>query len=146
MKMFEYKGSGLDGIFLKNGFSLVESPYGKGVVIEDMEGLHKAIAADIIRQKTPMTGHQFRFLRKEQDLVQAELAALLRVDVQTVARWEKLGSEAVPGPADFSMRAFYSAFCHILNGPFEVLPGAEPDESAVFAIGEDHRWGEAIAA
>lgn len=144
--MFEYTGSGLDGIFLKNGFSIVDTPYGQGVTIENMDGLHRAIAADIIRQKTPMTGHQFRFLRKEQDLVQAELAGMLRIDVQTIARWEKLGAEAVPGPADFAMRAFYSAFCHLLNGPFEVSPSAKPDEGAVFALGEDHKWSEAEAA
>ena len=144
--MFEYAGSGLDGIFLKNGYSLVDTPFGPGVTIENMEDLHRAIAADIIRQKTPMTGHQFRFLRKEQDLVQAELAGMLRIDTQTIARWEKLGSSAIPGPADFAMRAFYSAFCHIMNGPFEVPTSAQPDEGAVFALGEDHKWVEAEAA
>lgn len=144
--MFEYTGSGLDGIFLRNGYTLVESPFGEGVAIDDLEGLHKAIAVDIIRQKTPMTGHQFRFLRKEQDLVQAELAALLRVDTQTIARWEKLGPEAVPGPSDFAMRAFYSAFCHIQNGPFDVPSSARPEEGAVFVYGEDHKWTEALAA
>lgn len=143
--MFEYTGSGLDGIFLKNGYKIVNSAYGQGVTIEDLEGLHKAIAADILSQKTPMTGHQFRFLRKEQDLVQAELAAMLRVDVQTIANWEKKGKEAVPGPSDFAMRAFYSAFCHIQNGPFEVPTTAEPDEGAVFVL-SDHKWSEALAA
>lgn len=144
--MFEYTGSGLEGIFLKNGYTFVESPYGKGVTIEDLEGLHRAISADIIRQHSPMTGHQFRFLRKEQGLVQAELAALLRVDVQTVARWEKLGAEAIPGPSDFAMRAFYSAFCHIQHGPFDVPPSAKPDEGAVFAFSDDHEWVESVAA
>ncbi|GAB7532790.1 hypothetical protein PS3A_52060 [Pseudomonas sp. 3A(2025)] len=144
--MFEYTGSGLDGIFLKNGYTLVESDFGPGVAIQDVEGLHRAIAADIVRQKTPMTGHQFRFLRKEQDLVQSELAAMLRIDVQTIARWEKLGTQAVPGPADFAMRAFYSALRHIQNGPFEVPPCAAPDESAVFAFTEDQRWTEVLAA
>lgn len=144
--MYEYTGSGLEGIFLKNGYRIVESAYGQGVAIEDIENLHRAIAADILRQKNPMTGHQFRFLRKEQDLVQAELAAMLRVDVQTIANWEKKGAEAVPGPSDFAMRAFYSAFCQIQNGPFEFPSQARPDEGAVFVLGENHEWSEAIAA
>ena len=143
--MFAYTGSGLDGIFLKNGYTFVETPYGKGVSIDDIEGLHLAIATDIIKQKTPMTGHQFRFLRKEQDLVQSELAALLRIDVQTIANWEKKAACAVPGPADFAMRAFYAAFRHIQNGPFEMQPNAEPDESAVFMLA-DNKWAQAKAA
>ena len=143
--MFEYTGSGLDGIFLKNGYTLVETEYGQGVSIDNLEGLHKAIAADILRQKTPMTGHQYRFLRKEQDLVQAEIAAMLRVDVQTIANWEKKGADAVPGPADFAMRAFYSAFCQVQNSPFEVPPSAKPEEGAVFALSDNH-WTEVKAA
>lgn len=143
--MYEYKASGLDGIFLKNGYSLVETAYGGGVAIDDLDGLHMAIAADIIRQQTPMTGHQFRFLRKEQDLVQSELAAMLRIDVQTVANWEKKGVDAVPGPADFAMRAFYAAFRHIQNGPFEIAPNAAPVEGAVFMI-NNSQWTETKAA
>jgi DNA-binding transcriptional regulator YiaG len=140
--MYEYTGSGLDGIYLKNGYAIIETPYGEGVAIDDLEGLHLAIAMDIIKQKTPMTGHQFLFLRKEQDLVQSELAALLRIDVQTVANWEKKGAEAVPGPADFAMRAFYAAFRHIQNGPFE-LPqqNLAPDEGAVFML-YNRKWAE----
>jgi len=42
--MFEYTGSGLEGIYLKNGYTIVESSYGQGVKIEDLEGLHRAIA------------------------------------------------------------------------------------------------------
>ena len=44
--MFEYTGSGLNGIFLKNGYTLVESDFGPGVAIQDVEGLHRAIAAE----------------------------------------------------------------------------------------------------
>ena len=143
--MFEYTGSGLNSIFLKNGYTLVETPYGMGVTIDDIEGLHLAIATDIIKQRSPMTGHQFRFLRKEQDLVQSELAALLRIDVQTVANWEKKAAEAVPGPADFAMRAFYAAYRHIQNGPFEAQIDAKSDESVVFML-SDNKWAQAKAA
>lgn len=107
--MYKYTGSGLDGIFLKNGYTIVETSYGQGVKIEDIDGLHRAIAVDIIRQTTPMNGRQFRFLRKEQDLIQEEVAAIFRVDVQTIANWEKRGAQEIPGPADVAMRAFYAA-------------------------------------
>ncbi|MDG9883587.1 transcriptional regulator [Pseudomonas putida CSV86] len=142
--MYEYTGCGLNGIFLKNGYKMVETSYGGGVVIEDIDGLHRAIAVDILGQTTPMSGHQFRFLRKEQGLVQSELAALLRVDVQTVANWEKKGLEAVPGPADVAMRACYCASVQVRFGPVVVEPDAKADESAVFEW-SDHAWVERAA-
>jgi putative transcriptional regulator len=142
--MYEYTGCGLEGIYLKNGYRTVESSYGSSVAIEDLEGLHRAIASDILGQKTPMSGHQFRFLRKEQDLVQNELAALLRVDVQTIANWEKKARDAVPGPADVAMRACYCASIQVRFGPVIVEPSARTDESAVFQW-NDHAWSEMAA-
>lgn len=108
--MYQYTGCGLEGIFLKNGYTVKETPYGKAVSVDDIEGLHRAIAIDIVSQPTPMTGQQFRFLRKEQDLTQEELAAKVRVDAQTVANWEKKGKSEVPGPADIAIRALYAAY------------------------------------
>ncbi|EJN1504480.1 TPA: helix-turn-helix domain-containing protein [Pseudomonas aeruginosa] len=127
--MYQYFGCGLEGIFLKNGYAVVETPHGEAVRIEDVEGLHRAIALDIIRQPYPMSGHQFRFLRKEQELTQAECAAILRLDVQTIANWEKRGKKEVPGPADFSMRMFYSAHAGIKNGEMAFKVGAQPVEA-----------------
>lgn len=143
--MFEYTGSGLEGIYLKNGYTIVETSYGKGVKIQDVAGLHRAIALDIVQQKKPMTGHQFRFLRKEQDLIQEEAAALFRVDVQTIANWEKKGSDPVPGASDIAMRAWYSAFIHANYGPVRIDAGTPPNESATFQHCQDH-WVEAHAA
>lgn len=127
--MYQYFGCGLEGIFLKNGYSTVETPYGEAIRIEDVEGLHRAIALDIIRQPFPMSGHQFRFLRKEQELTQAECAAILRVDVQTVANWEKRGRNEVSGPADFAMRMFYSGFAGVKSDHLSFKVGSQPVEA-----------------
>jgi DNA-binding transcriptional regulator YiaG len=142
--MYKYTGSGLDGIYLKNGYTVVETSYGQGVRIENVDGLHRAIAAEILRQKTPMTGHQFRFLRKEQDLIQEEAAAIFRVDVQTIANWEKRGSQEIPGPPDIGMRAFYSAYIQAHFGPIRFEPSAKANESISFEI-EDSNWVESDA-
>ncbi|ATV16489.1 hypothetical protein A584_10930 [Pseudomonas syringae pv. theae ICMP 3923] len=147
MKMYKYTGSGLDGIFLKNGYTIVETSYGQGVKIEDIDGLHRAIAVDIIRQKTPMNGRQFRFLRKEQDLIQEEVAAIFRVDVQTIANWEKRGAQEIPGPADVAMRAFYAAYIHANFGPIVFEQNAEPHEGAAFEMdGSEWKESEQLAA
>jgi DNA-binding transcriptional regulator YiaG len=145
--MLKYTGSGLDGIFLKNGYTIVKTSYGQGVRIEDVDGLHRAIARDIIRQKTPMTGHQFRFLRKEQDLIQEEAAAIFRVDVQTIANWEKRGTAEIAGPPDVAMRAFYSAFIHANFGPVKFDLDVEAHEGASFEMeGNEWKESEAMAA
>jgi DNA-binding transcriptional regulator YiaG len=107
--MYHYKSCGLENIYLKNGFTLKETPYGPAVSIEDIEGLHMAIAADLLGQNTPLTGAQFRFLRKEQDLTQAALAAILGVSEQTVAAWEKQKDAQVQHMADIAIRAYYLA-------------------------------------
>jgi len=143
--MHQYSGCGLEGIFLKNGYAIVQTPYGDAVQIEGVEQLHDAIAADIVSQPSPMSGHQFRFLRKEQELTQAEYAAMIRVDVQTVANWEKRGKQDVPGPADFAMRLWYSLYKNLpLSNP-NIVIGARANESRSLEKEDDH-WVSRPAA
>lgn len=136
--MYQYSGCGLEGIFLKNGYAIVQTPYGEVVKIDGVEELHAAIAADIVSQSSPMSGHQFRFLRKEQELTQAELAAIMRVDVQTVANWEKRGKQDVPGPADMGMRLWYSAYAKLVPSGLRMDVGARPNESRSLQKENDH--------
>lgn len=143
--MYEYTGCNLKGIYLKNGYRIVETDYGKGVSIDNIEVLHRAIAEDIIKQGSPMTGHQFRFLRKEQDLVQAELAAILRIDAQTVANWEKKGVQELPGQVDIAMKGLYSAYGHVQHDLYKAPKTNVPSETATFVLEGDH-WVETIAA
>lgn len=136
--MYQYSGCGLEGIFLKNGYAIVQTPYGDSVKIDGVEQLHAAIAADIVSQPSPMSGHQFRFLRKEQELTQAECAAIMRVDVQTVANWEKRGKQDVPGPADMGMRFWYSVFANLPLSELRIEIGARPNESRSLQKEDDH--------
>ena len=43
-----YVNSGLDYVYLANGFTVHDTPYGSGVAIENADGLHHAIAVAII--------------------------------------------------------------------------------------------------
>lgn len=104
--LYHYTLCGLGDVYLVNGFTRHDTPYGSGVSIEDVAGLHRVIAEDIIRRRARLDGAEVRFLRKELDLSQNGLAVLLGVDTQTVARWEK-GQSDVPGPADRLIRALY---------------------------------------
>jgi DNA-binding transcriptional regulator YiaG len=103
---------GLDDIWLVNGFTREETSYGSAVSIKNVEGLHEAIALHIISDTGMLKPRELRFLRLEMDLTQGELAQRLKVDAQTIARWEK-GQSNIPGPVDIAVR-----FCFIC----ELLP------------------------
>ncbi len=117
MKEFRYAGAaskapyhytlcGLDDIYLVSGYDRATTEYGDGVVIHDMDGLHRAIGEHLVTSKKALNPKEIRFLRHEMDLTQAELGDLLRVTDQTVARWEK--SECpIPGPAELLVRVLY---------------------------------------
>lgn len=105
-----YIESGLDHVFLENGYRLVDTPYGKGLTIHDVGALHSAIAQAIIAGAHSMTGAELRFLRLEMDLTQTRLARLLGTEEQTLRRWEKARTKPVPGPADRMLRALYSEY------------------------------------
>jgi len=107
-KPYHYTQCGLDDVFLLNGVSEHDTLYGSGVSVYNVEGLHKAIAMNIVCNKAMLNGREMRFLRKLMDLTQAELAGWLGVNVQTVARWEK-GQSEISGPADKLMRLLYLA-------------------------------------
>jgi DNA-binding transcriptional regulator YiaG len=106
-KPYHYKGCGLDNIYLRGGVAYVDTPRGKAVHIEDLEGLHRAIGHWLVHEKKNLTGKEFRFLRHEIGLTQQSLAELLNTDIQNVGRWEREEAEKVPGPAQALVRLLY---------------------------------------
>ena len=106
-KRFRYAACGLDDVFLVNGFKLRSTPYGRAFSIDNIDGLHAAIGKCLVRERKTLNGKEIRFLRHEMDLSQSRMAALLGVDEQTVARWEK-GQAGVSGPADKMIRLLYA--------------------------------------
>jgi len=107
---YHYKESGLDNIYLENGYHIHETPYGSGVSIEDTDGLHRVIGDWIIETPKPMNGAELRFLRIEMELTQRDLAAILGSTEQTLRLWEKHRKKALPGPADRLLRILYSEY------------------------------------
>ena len=102
---YRYEACGLDYIFLLNGVTLQETPHGSMVTIKNVHGLHRAIGLHVVEKSTPLTGPEFRFLRKQIGLTRRTLATLMRTTVQTVATYES--NKTKPGPADALMRMTY---------------------------------------
>jgi transcriptional regulator with XRE-family HTH domain len=61
----------------------------------------------LVESGKPLSAREFRFLRKQMDLTQEYLAERLRVDAQTVARYEK-DQTTIPAPTDFVVRILYA--------------------------------------
>jgi putative transcriptional regulator len=107
---YHYSECGLDNIYLISGFDFVSTPRGKSVRITNVEGLHRAIGLMIVKEKNKLTGKEFRFLRHELNQTQSDLAAILGVGVQSVARWEKGRTKEIEGSAQRLLRAIYRQY------------------------------------
>ncbi len=97
-------------MYSRNRVGNQETPYGKGISIQDTEGLHRAIGQWIITTPKPINGLEVRFLRLEMDLTQRRLAALMGATEQTLRLWEKQRAKAIQGPADRMLRLRYGEY------------------------------------
>lgn len=107
---YHYTESGLDDIWLENGYTEHDTPYGKGISIQDTEGLHRAIGQWLINSPVPLNGAALRFIRLEMELTQNALAGILGAEEQSLRRWEKARDKALQGPVDRLLRALYSEY------------------------------------
>jgi DNA-binding transcriptional regulator YiaG len=105
-EFYHYRDCGLDNVWLQGGYEEVVSPYGKGVVIHDLDGLHQCIAHCLVNKPAPLTGAEFRFLRTELDLSQSTMGELCGRGERTVRDWETRG-EPVEEPANTIIRFVY---------------------------------------
>ena len=105
-KTYHYTECGLENIYLANGFNCMQTPRGKAVSINDLDGLHKAIGLHLVISKKDLTGQEIRFLRHEMLMSQNTLAQLLGVSAQAVHRWEK-GKTSMPKPSECLLRLLY---------------------------------------
>ena len=108
--MHRYVESGLDNIYLENGYRIHRTPYGEGISIEDTEGLNRAIGRWLVSRPRSLTGAELRFLRLEMEATQKDLAGILGTSEQTLRLWEKHRKKPMPGPADRLLRALYLEF------------------------------------
>lgn len=103
--MLRYNEYGLRNVWLRNGYTMKQTRYGKAVVIQDVEGLHRVIAK-VLTRKPKLSGAEFRFLRKEMGLSQEALGRIFGCHTQTIARWEK-NMAHLPKLADRMLRLIW---------------------------------------
>jgi DNA-binding transcriptional regulator YiaG len=89
MKSFHYQGCGLPNVYLTNGFKETKTAYGPSFVVNDIEGLHGAIADQLVVKASALTPLEFRYLRNYLELSQKRLGELVGTSDQSIANWEK---------------------------------------------------------
>lgn len=105
-KCYHYTESGLKNVYLTNGYVEDNDPdYGLCIGIDNVDGLHKAIAAVLIDKTSPLNGDELRFLRVEMDLSQKSFGSYVGKSDQSVAKWEK--GETIPLDVDYLIRHIY---------------------------------------
>ena len=93
-ELYKFDMSGLDNVWLVNGFTWHDTPYGRAVQIDNGDALDKTIMGILVSKPANITGKEIRYLRLNFGLSQPDLAKLLSKDTQTIARWEKSGRTA----------------------------------------------------
>ncbi len=112
MKPYHYLESGLDNVYLMNGFEITSLPDGdEEIFIHDLSGLHKAIGMSLIVKRGLLTGKEIKFIRVMLDFSQKALGKVLGCDYQTILLWEK-GKHAIPKMADHLLRLVFHAYLH----------------------------------
>jgi DNA-binding transcriptional regulator YiaG len=103
--MYHYTMCGLDNVWLKTGYTIRDTPHGKGVSIVAVDALHRLLAAQLVKKAGRLTGKELRFLRVQMGLSQTGLAKLQGVSENAVSLWERHGK--VPRANDALTRLFY---------------------------------------
>lgn len=107
MDRYHYTECGLDYVYLLNGFTAIE--YGDEIIyaVNNAEGLHRSIGESILQKTSLLTGDEIRFLRKEMDMSQKDIAHVFGNSDQTIANWEKGKIEHTQGD-DILIRLHYA--------------------------------------
>jgi putative transcriptional regulator len=116
MKAYHYKESGLDNIYLVNGFEITKTRSGdEEIFIHDIHGLHRAIGMILISKRGLLSGKEIKFIRSTLDLSQTTLAKILGCSYQTVLLWEK-EKGFISKTADHLLRAIFFAYLDTESG------------------------------
>jgi DNA-binding transcriptional regulator YiaG len=103
---YHYTESGLDCVYLIDGFEIVRTGHGRVVEIRSASKLDHAIALSIVCLQKKLRNNEVRFIRGLLDWTQEEFGRVLGKDAQTVARWEK-GKTRLPLLEDVVIRQIY---------------------------------------
>jgi len=105
---YHFVGSGLSNVFLAGVRYNVCSVCGKrSAEIPALKQLLLVIARELVRQASPLTGEEIRYLRKQLGKKAADLARMFDVAMETYSRWEN-DKQCPSAMADRLIRLYYT--------------------------------------
>jgi putative zinc finger/helix-turn-helix YgiT family protein len=107
-EQYHYVESGLPNVWIEN-VEVRRCPEcgDEEVVLPALEGLHRAIAAALVRKPARLTGAEVRFIRKTLGWSGKVFAERMWVDPSTVSRWER-SKESVGPQSDLLVRYLFA--------------------------------------
>jgi transcriptional regulator with XRE-family HTH domain len=105
--MIRYPHPAFPNLYLLNGYSEVETPYGPAREYAAEDDLERCIRRLVLRKPFRLRGWDLRFLRRGLGLSQTELGEQIGRDAQTIARWEK-SEEELLSAVDLAIRVRYA--------------------------------------
>lgn len=119
-QLYHYVECGLTNVWLSSGYENVQSPYGEGVAIRDIKGLHQCLARALCDKPEGLTGVEFRFMRRELDFSQTLLGELVGIGARQIRNIER-GKELVGEPYNRLIRHMYMARIDPKNSYIELF-------------------------
>jgi transcriptional regulator with XRE-family HTH domain len=86
---YHYTECGLNNVVISGLEVFLDDEGDETIQIPYINDLHRAIASGIVLHNQGISGAELRFLRSEMGMTQAELAALVHKDKQSIGRWER---------------------------------------------------------
>lgn len=131
---YHYIDSGLDWVWLENGFERHATTHGPATSIDLADDLHRAIALEVARRPGALRGQEVRLLRAFLRMGADELGLLLAHAgaPAAVAAWEAERDEPIPAAAGVALRAF----------ALGVLKGDGPADRITPGLGEGAALGD----
>lgn len=145
--LFHYQDCGLPNIWLRNGFEVMDTPFGEAVSIHKVAELHAAIGLYLTESKALLNGADIRFLRKELDFSQLALAEVLGVSESTMRNWEAQ-RQPITIAADRMLRLIYREYVEgsaVIRALVEKINHLEAEEAERLEL-EELETGWKVAA
>ncbi len=146
---YHFTESGLDNVFLLDGFTIKKTAHGSGVAFDNLELLLETIAQAVVSSPMTLRGQEVRFLRTRLDMSQSGLAKLLGVSRASVARWEGAPKTHIEGTADTAMRLLFAAVRDrqsLIKNAYQGIQDRDRGDDEILPLSlhkDDQRWAVA---
>lgn len=106
--MYHFTESGLDYVWLKNGYREAHGLHGPMIAVSHSDMLHELIAQAVVDLARPLQNAEIRYLRHHMSLSRSALAESLGVSELALAQWE-MGKAVIPFAPDKLLRLMIRA-------------------------------------